>query len=684
MPTLQEQARPSRRRPRWWIAPAAVVLVILIALLIPWKLNFLRGTIAQKVADGTDRSFAIDGDIWLYWLQGPRVTIDGLKMGNPSWASTPIMATIDHIDAPVSLGNLLRKRFVLPSITVEKPVINLEEAPDGKRNWYFDRQQSDSSTSVVVEEVTLDHAHVGYVEKAKDTDVRIELASIGGQDIGTNGGGSTNGIAATATGKYNGLKLDASVKTGDVLKLKNKDTPFPFDIKAQLGSTHATAVGTVTDPATLKAADLKVSLAGGSLGELYRIVGVGLPETPPYSTSGHVVVANGVYRYDDFKGRFGTSDIAGSIAFEKREKRPFVSGTLVSNALDLNDFQPMLGKQPEPAKAPENVDATKPKKLLPQQTFDATKWNSLDADVRFTGKQIKNAGSIPFDNLSIHATMQDRVLSFTPLSFGFAGGTMGGNLRFDGSGEPMHATVDVRFADLELSKLSPKLTDGSKASLGRLNGVVKIDGRGSSIAAMLGSGNGEAQIAMGRGESSTLLLEAVGLQGPQVVRYLLGDRESKIECMLMDFKVKDGTADAQTSLVDTDINVIALTGSVDFKNEQLDLKITPLPKKKSIVVLRTPFYVTGAFADPSVHPDLGTLAARAGGAVALGIVNPLLALIPLIETGPGEDADCAALLAKVRSAPVRNTDTPADEKVKTPAPRATPPTGGKVAQAVAH
>ena len=81
-----------------------------------------------------------------------------------------------------------------------------------------------------------------------------------------------------------------------------------------------------------------------------------------------------------------------------------------------------------------------------------------------------------------------------------------------------------------------------------------------------------------------------------------------------------------------------------------------MPKKKSIVVLRTPFDVGGTFADPSVTPDLGTLGARVGGAIALGLINPLLALIPLIETGPGHDEDCSALLAKVKDAPVVNTN----------------------------
>jgi len=35
---------------------------------------------------------------------------------------------------------------------------------------------------------------------------------------------------------------------------------------------------------------------------------------------------------------------------------------------------------------------------------------------------------------------------------------------------------------------------------------------------------------------------------------------------------------------------------------------------------------------------------RALGALALGAINPLLALIPLIDAGPGEDSDCAQWL----------------------------------------
>jgi AsmA protein len=42
--------------------------------------------------------------------------------------------------------------------------------------------------------------------------------------------------------------------------------------------------------------------------------------------------------------------------------------------------------------------------------------------------------------------------------------------------------------------------------------------------------------------------------------------------------------------------------------------------------------------------DKGRLAARAFGAVALGLLNPFLAVLPLIDAGPGADSDCGQLV----------------------------------------
>jgi hypothetical protein len=65
--------------------------------------------------------------------------------------------------------------------------------------------------------------------------------------------------------------------------------------------------------------------------------------------------------------------------------------------------------------------------------------------------------------------------------------------------------------------------------------------------------------------------------------------------------------------------------------------------------VRGPVHVQGTFRSVDVSLDSRSLV-RAGAAAALALVNPLAALIPLIETGPGENTPCGEVLAPVKGA----------------------------------
>jgi len=52
-----------------------------------------------------------------------------------------------------------------------------------------------------------------------------------------------------------------------------------------------------------------------------------------------------------------------------------------------------------------------------------------------------------------------------------------------------------------------------------------------------------------------------------------------------------------------------------------------------------------------VQVDKGRVAARAPGAIALAIASPVLALIPLIDAGPGKDRGCRQLVREARTLP---------------------------------
>ena len=153
------------------------------------------------------------------------------------------------------------------------------------------------------------------------------------------------------------------------------------------------------------------------------------------------------------------------------------------------------------------------------------------------------------------------------------------------------------------------------------------------------------------GNVSNLMMEFAGADIAEIIKFWVGgDKKVQLRCAVASFKVDNGVASTNTLIVDTDDTYIGGTGQVSFRDETFDLKLTPLPKDFSILALRGPLKVAGTFENPDFGLEKGPLARKIGASVLLGLLNPLAAILPLIETGPGKDAPCAQLVANVEAA----------------------------------
>jgi len=133
-----------------------------------------------------------------------------------------------------------------------------------------------------------------------------------------------------------------------------------------------------------------------------------------------------------------------------------------------------------------------------------------------------------------------------------------------------------------------------------------------------------------------------------VVTRLFGDEQVKLNCLVADFGVQNGLMRSRLFVVDTAEAVINASGTVNLANEKLDLTLKPDARSMRILSLRSPIYVRGTFKDTDVSIDKGSMALRAGGAVALALVAPVAAIVPLVSTGSGSSpaSQCPALLAR--------------------------------------
>jgi len=125
-----------------------------------------------------------------------------------------------------------------------------------------------------------------------------------------------------------------------------------------------------------------------------------------------------------------------------------------------------------------------------------------------------------------------------------------------------------------------------------------------------------------------------------------------LNCLASDFKVTKGVMNSRMFVMDTEDATLYVNGQINLAQEQLNLTLEPDSKGVRIISLRTPLYVTGTFKQPSVDVNKGVLALKAGSAVVLGVLAPAAtALLPLVSLGPGEDSECAHLLAQVSKKP---------------------------------
>jgi uncharacterized protein involved in outer membrane biogenesis len=117
--------------------------------------------------------------------------------------------------------------------------------------------------------------------------------------------------------------------------------------------------------------------------------------------------------------------------------------------------------------------------------------------------------------------------------------------------------------------------------------------------------------------------------------------------MAADFAVRDGVMDARHLVFDSSETRLEGNGTINLRNETLDLVIRPRTKGFSPLSLRSPLYVRGSFKHPQFRPDYARMGLRAAAAVTLGTVAaPAAALIATSDLGQGKNGPCAATSTK--------------------------------------
>ncbi|WP_078563358.1 AsmA family protein [Xanthomonas axonopodis] len=639
-------ARVSRRR-RWWIGLGIVAaLVAIFVLLFDW--NWLRGPVERAVSAKTGREFHLghlDVDL------GRITTVRGerLSLGNASWSKRGAMAELNAAEIDVEFWPLLRGKLRLPEIRLEHPTLLLEAGNDSHPgNWVFDQSDGDGSMPRLGR-LLVTNGRLQYIDGATRSDVDVAINSLAPPSSDQRAAP----IGIDGEGRWKGYPFSLKGNTASPLELSQSEHPFRIDLRGSAGATRTHVRGTLTNPFQFRVFDLQMALSGQDMEDLYPLIGVAMPSTPPYKLDGRLRRDGDVWRYEKFTGTAGDSDLSGTAEIDLRNKRPFLRADLASKRLDFDDLAGFVGAPPktgnnESANAEQKKQAAQlaaSARILPTTPYDLSKLRAMDAQVRWRAQRI-NAPSWPLDDMDASLTLKDGLLRLDPLNFGVAGGDIRSTIGMDARKAVITTQLKASIRGIRLDQLFPNATLAKQAS-GAIGGELDLRGRGNSIAAMLGSADGSIGVGMGRGHVGNLIMELAGLDIAESLKYLLTkDRQIPVRCIFGDFGVQDGLMQSRALAFDSTDTIIVGEGNISLKNETLDLLLRPRPKDRSILSLRSPLRIGGTFKAPSFRPDFKALGVRGAIAVALGSIAPPAALLATFEPGPGKDSDCGGKYAQ--------------------------------------
>jgi uncharacterized protein involved in outer membrane biogenesis len=648
---LRDAGGALRRHP--WLTALGVIVIAIAILVALWDWNWFKRPLEHYVESRTGRSFHIDGNLDVDLGRTSVVSAEGIRFGNAAWSKEREMAAADRVEAGIRVWPLFRRDMIVPDIHLSAPHLRLEKGPKGAGNWDFlPRSEGPSKWDLRFGRLWIDDGRLQFLDPAKKTDIDVTVESLA-QDKPD----AAPPIAVKGDGHWKGNRFTLRGRAESPLDLRDTESPYRIDAHAQAGATKAHARGTLVDPLRMRDFDLKLALSGKNLEDLYPLLGLALPPTPPYSLDGRLTRdidgKRTTWHYDRFDGEVGDSDLAGSASVTTGGARPYLRGDLLSRNLDFDDLAGFVGGAPDtgggestnPELAALAAQRAASPKLLPDTPYNLEKLRAMDADVRLRAGHI-DAPKLPLDDMDAHLKLEAGLLRLDPLDFGVAGGDIRSTIRMDARESPIRTRADIAARGLNLGPLLPDVKL-AKEAIGKVGGDIHLAGSGNSIAGMLGTSDGTALVGMGKGRISNLVMELAGLDIAEALKFLVeGDRQIPIRCAFGDFDVANGLMTTKSLAFDTTDTIILGEGTISLKDETLRLKLRPRPKDRSFLVFRSPLIVEGTFKQPRFHPDYARVTLRGALALVLGNIAPPAALLATLELGPGKDADCGGKYAR--------------------------------------
>ena len=653
------------------------ILAFVVGEVMGWP--FLRQPAERMLSQQLDRQIQLNAPFKLQLLGGIRLSVGAIRIGSPSGFDAPYFVDANELELALRYSDLWQAyRTKSTSPAVPYRIKSLRAAvmdayvirnQDGTATWQFKQDDTTPPRPFPL----IEHLYIGHGQAlVQDAPALADLKVLFNTEEGVADRQPQSSIEIQ--GKLRQRPLAGRLETTGFLPVAtlNKDSAAVHSRGwVEYGKVRLDFDGTVSDLFGQQNIRGSYAVKGPSLGVLGDLANVTLPTTDAFSFKGQIAKQDEVWTTQIKAARVGRSELAGDFKYDGRPQPPVLTGELRGQRFVLADLAPAFGTRNEDGSSATN----KAGRAIPDRPLDLPSLNRMDAnvDINLDYVDLGSAFSQPIAPLKSNLTIQHGKLALNNLDARTAKGRISGLISVDAqpmavdTANPAPAEaklakwdidLDWRNVDLEewlqVSKdRKNKAAQEGKAQVppayvtGKLNGKTTLTGQGQSTAQLLGSLNGDVAFFIRHGSLSHLIIEVLGLDVAQAIGVIVkGDQSLPMECAVLDMSAKRGIITPKVALIDTQVTMILIDGQIDMATENLNLRLAAKPKNFSPLTLRSPIRVTGSFQHPKASPEAGPIAAKVLGSVALAFLNPLAAILPLIDPGESGDGNAEASCAR--------------------------------------
>ena len=495
---------------------AGLIVFLIAAVFIAPSIIDFKPLIASRVKAAIGRDLKIDGALKLSLLPSLSVSAAGVHLSNAAGAKAAEMVTLGAVDLEAELWPLIGGRFVIDSLTVTNPTVNLEVAKDGTPNWAFappgqaaastpqEKAASAAPPNLSLGDIKVQGGHVTYVDDttgqtidAKSITLDAAMAAIS-TPLTLKGQMTLNDEPVTADIAIDSLgKLQQGQQAKVKLAVNTKQLTAAFDGAAQEKPV----------PGLDGTFDFNVPSVGALLAWLHRPLEKSQPD--PGALKVHAVFASDGAKSTLKEGTIqgGALKLTASGSLDASGPVTAVTLNVDGGVLDLDRYLPPPGKPA--AAAASHAAAAAPAKSAPAVAVDLAQFASTlrktNADIKLTLAGIKAMG-YEVGKITLSATDKGGVVDAELGELALYGGSAKGTVKLDASHDALGVNTSMKVDHITVDKLSGLA--GVPAS-GVISGSLDAAAQGKDATALLASLSGKLALDLGGVNAKGAALPAI-------------------------------------------------------------------------------------------------------------------------------------------------------------------------------